>query len=126
VRWIPSLAEYWALYNVKTPGTCTTPAVYLATSDDGSHWQTYPSPVLARGASSAFNDIVYRSTFSYDPRTDEVTFWYSGARYAAGAYVWSAAVQRRTRTALFAALVLAPPRRPDSRDHEPPPLLQAP
>lgn len=126
VRWIPSLGAYWALYNVKTPGTCATPAVFLATSDDGLHWTTFPSPVLSRGASRAFDDIVYRSTFSYDPATDVVTFWYSGARYAGGRYVWSAAVQRRARAALITSLALAPPPSGGKQDRERPPLLDAP
>jgi len=40
VQWIASRSEFWALYNVKTPGSCTTPAVYLATSGDGVTWRT--------------------------------------------------------------------------------------
>ena len=108
VEWIPSRNEYWALYNAKTSGSCTTGAVYLATSGDGVHWTTFPSPVLARGAVDDLRDIVYRSTFSYDPLTDAVTLWYSGARFDGGGYVWRSAVQRRLRADLFATISAAP------------------
>lgn len=104
VEWIPSRSEFWALYNGKTAGSCTTGAVYLATSTDGVHWSTFPSPVLSRGASAELRDVVYRSTFAYDPASDAVTLWYSGARYDAGNYIWSSAVERRLRTDLFATI----------------------
>ena len=104
VKWIAPLQEYWALYNLKYPGNCTTPAVYLATSPDGVEWTTYPRPVLQRGASTAFADVVYRSSFVYTKADDMVTFYFSGARYDGAHYIWSAAVQRRSRGALFADL----------------------
>lgn len=104
VEWLPSRGQYWALYNTKTAGSCTTSAVYLATSTDGMHWTTYPSPVLAHGAIPELRDVVYRSTFAYDELSDEVTIWYSGARYDAGNYVWHSAVQRRRRVDLFATI----------------------
>jgi hypothetical protein len=101
VQWIPSRNEFWAVFNAKTATGCTTPALYLATSTDGTTWQTVERPVLMKGRIPAFQDIVYRSTFAYDPNTDAVTFWYSGAKYESGNYVWSAAVERRHRTDLF-------------------------
>jgi hypothetical protein len=104
VEWIPSRGEFWALFNAKTSGSCTTGAVYLATSSDGLHWKTYPSPVLAHGAIPELQDVVYRSTFAYDPASDALTIWYSGARYDQGTYVWRSAVQRRLRADLFAAI----------------------
>ena len=104
VQWIPSRGEYWALFNGKTAGSCTTAAVYLATSTDGVHWATYPSPVLAHGASRELQDVVYRSTFSYDAASDVMTIWYSGARVEGANYVWHSAVQRRRRADLFAAI----------------------
>ena len=104
VEWIPSRSEFWALYNVKSAGSCTTTAVYLATSSDGVHWTTYPSPVLARGAIDQLRDVVYRSSFIYDPSADAVTIWYSGARFDGTDYSWHSAVQRRLRTDLFATI----------------------
>ena len=104
VEWIPSLNEFWALYNVKTAGSCTTTAVYLATSSDGVHWTTYASPVLARGATDQLRDVVYRSSFIYDPSADAVTLWYSGARFEGTTYSWHSAVQRRLRADLFTTI----------------------
>ena len=105
VEWIASRGELWALYNVKTAGSCTTSAVYLATSIDGVHWTTFPSPVLARGAITELRDVVYRSTFSYDESSDAITFWYSGARLEGTVnYSWHSVVQRRLRADVFAAI----------------------
>jgi hypothetical protein len=102
VEWISSRQEFWAVYNGKTPGSCTTPALYFAKSVDGLNWTVFPRPLLQRGAIPQFQDIVYRSTFQFDPYTDEVTFWYSGARYVDGKYQWRAAVQRLRRETVFA------------------------
>lgn len=104
VQWIPRLNRFWALYNVKTAGGCTTPAVYLAESTDGLDWQVIPQAVLVKGAIPELQDIVYRSTFEYDPLTDAVTFWFSGARWEGGRYRWGAAVERRHRSALAETL----------------------
>lgn len=104
VEWVPSRREFWALYNVKSAVDCNTPAVYLATSPDGVTWTTFPSPVLVRGATTALADIVYRSSFEYMPVSDVITFWFSGARYEAGRFVWSAAVERRPRATVFAEI----------------------
>lgn len=102
VQWIPGRQEYWAVFNGKTPGSCTTPALFLATSPDGVTWKTFPSPILVRGASAELADVVYRSTFAYDEGTDLIDFWYSGAKYEAGQYAWRTAYQRRTRGEVFA------------------------
>ena len=108
VQWIPAFNEYWAVYNIKSAGNCSTPAVFLATSPDGINWKTYASPVMARGTISDFEDIVYRTTFRYRPETDVVTFWYSGARYDGSRFVWRSAVQRRGRADLFSSIALQP------------------
>ena len=105
VKWIAPLHAYWALYNLKIPGNCTTPAVYLATSPDGVQWTTYPRPVLQRGSSTALADIVYRSSFVYTKMDDMITFYYSGARWDGAHYIWSGAIQRRLRNAVFADLL---------------------
>jgi hypothetical protein len=108
VQWLPGPGEYWALYNVKTPGGCLTPALYLATSRDGVAWRTFPSPVLARGAIPELEHTVYRSTFAYDELSDVVTFWYSGASYVGGRWVWRGAVQQVGRAELFRRIASAP------------------
>jgi hypothetical protein len=101
VQWIPSRAEFWAVYNAKTAGGCTTPAVFIATSGDGFAWSAVPQPVLTKGATYALQDIVYRTTFEFDPLTDAITFWFSGARYESAQYRWGAAVERRHRADVF-------------------------
>jgi hypothetical protein len=105
VQWIHSRREFWALVPVKTAGGCATRQLYVATSPDGVTWRTLPSPLLTAGAIREFSDVVYRSTFSYDVASDDVTFWFSGARMEkSGAFTWSSAVQRRARAEVFDAL----------------------
>ncbi|MHB0962044.1 MAG: hypothetical protein ACYC5V_02420 [Gemmatimonadaceae bacterium] len=109
VAWIPSRAEYWALFPVKAPGTCATTAIFLATSADGVTWRILPSPVLTAGAIPEFADVVYRSTFAYDAQRDVVALWYSGARRRRdGSYTWRTVAQQRARAELFAAAARAP------------------
>jgi hypothetical protein len=105
VQWIPARGEYWALYNTyPAGGSCTTNALYLARSPDGLRWATYPSAVLRSGAIDAFRDIVYRSTFAVDPQGERVTFWFSGASYEGGRYVWRAATESRRIADLLGGL----------------------
>jgi hypothetical protein len=51
----------------------------MAASGDGLEWEVIHQPVL------------YRTTFEYEPATDALTFWYSGARYESGRYRCAAA-----------------------------------
>lgn len=101
VQWIAARNEFWAVYNVKTEGGCTTPAVYIASSADGMSWDVAPGAVMVKGTARELQDIVYRTTFAYDPAADAITFWYSGARFADGRYHWGALVQRRLRQEVF-------------------------
>jgi hypothetical protein len=126
VQWIPSLGEYWALYNVKVRGSCTTRALYLATSRDGIMWRTYRSPVLSRGVIPELADVVYRSSFAFEATSDVVQFWYSGARYNGQAYVWSSATQRVRRADLFRRLDAASAAGVFSFLQDTPPLLDPP
>jgi hypothetical protein len=99
VQWIPARQEYWALYNTyPAGGTCATDALYLARSADGMRWTTNPSPLLSRGATDEFRDIVYRSTFAVDPTAQVVQFWFSGASYNGSGYTWGAATEFRRVT----------------------------
>jgi hypothetical protein len=97
----------------------------MATSPDGYTWTELPDPILARGRIAEFADIVYRSALDYDPASDAVTFWYSGAKYNGQEYVWSAAVERRRRADLFAASPTASLRRDDLRRPAPAELGEA-
>jgi hypothetical protein len=58
VQWIPTRNEFWAVYNGKTAGSCTTPAVFLASSPDGVTWRVMDQPVIAKGRVPQFADIV--------------------------------------------------------------------
>jgi hypothetical protein len=101
VVWVPEVKQFWALYNEKPARTCATPALRLSTSTDGITWTQHPTPVLRAGVTPEFSSIVYRSTLEYDARTDMVTLWYSGGRAAGDGWMWSAAVERRSRPDLF-------------------------
>jgi hypothetical protein len=102
VEWIPSRSEYWAVYPVKKAGSCTTDRLRFATSADGVHWKSYPSPLLMKGASNDLRDVVYRSSVDVDESTGVVSLWYSGARLDHGGYSWHLAWERVTIDALFA------------------------
>ena len=81
VQWIASLGKYWAMFNGKVAGSCTTDALYIATSADGVAWRTYRSPVLRRGSIPELADVVYRATFAYEADRDLVSIWHSGAMF---------------------------------------------
>jgi len=102
VSWIAARKEFWAVYNVKEAGSCTTKQLQFATSPDGVHWTEAPQPLLQRGAIPEFADVVYRASLSYDALTDRVTVWYSGARLNQGAYEWRIATQEMSRATLLA------------------------
>jgi hypothetical protein len=101
VQWIPTRNEFWAIYNIKVPGSCTTAALHFARSTDGVHWAIAPGPVLTRAVIPAFDDIVYRSSVLFDASTGAVTLWYSGARFAAGRYTWRIATETLTLPAFL-------------------------
>lgn len=94
VQWIPSKSEYWALYSAKPSGSCGAPAMMFARSPDGVRWAVRASPIVMRGMHRNIADIVYRATFSYEPRTDELRMWISGASGSSGAYTWKTVFER--------------------------------
>ncbi|HKW11926.1 MAG TPA: hypothetical protein VJO33_16190 [Gemmatimonadaceae bacterium] len=101
--------------------------MYLATSADGVHWKTYPSPVLSHGAIPELQDVVYRSSFTYDESADAITFWYSGARLEGASYLWHSAVQRRLRADVFSTInVPSPPKAGIAFQRELPQLINFP
>ncbi len=102
VEWIPSRNEYWAVYPIKIAGGCTTDRLRFATSADGMHWRSYPSPLLLKGVTDQLRDVVYRSTLDYDATADVVTLWYSGAKNEEGTYSWHNAWERMSASQLFA------------------------
>jgi hypothetical protein len=126
VTWVAELQEFWALYNEKPAFSCATPALRLSTSKDGITWTQHPTPVLRAGVTREFQDIVYRSTLSYDSRTDMVTLWYSGARVDSETWTWSAATERRSRADLFRMIDTPEPFRRTALPRARAQLLEAP
>jgi hypothetical protein len=95
VQYVPAKAEYWALVAAYPDGqTCSQTAVYFARSADGLAWTVFPTPLLAPGAVESLRDVVYRSTFRYLPKRDQVLVWFSGARLQAGSYHFAVAMAR--------------------------------
>jgi hypothetical protein len=103
VQWIPSRRQFWAVYNGKLTRSCTTPALFLATSPDGIVWTPIREPLVRKGAIPAFQDVVYRSTFRYDAGSDDLWLWISGARFDLDRWTWSTALQRRHGNAALLA-----------------------
>jgi hypothetical protein len=99
--------------------------LYLATSADGKSWRTYASPVLQRGAIPELADIVYRATFAYDPETDLVSLWHSGASHTSRGYEWHAAFERRRRDELLTAIGRTTPTAAFTMPSDAPPLTNA-
>lgn len=117
VQWIPAFREYWGLVPVKKPGTCVTQRLSLIRSPDGLHWTAMPNDVAHAGVIPAFKDIVYRSTFSYDPVSDAVNLWISGASFGDDStFTWSTAAVRKSRLALFDELSHARADKPAEHD----------
>jgi hypothetical protein len=125
VQWIPSRSEFWAIYNSKAPGSCTTPALRFATSVDGIHWQIHPGPVLWAGVIPEFSDIVYRASLLYDAAADRVTLWYSGASFDGTRYVWRIATESMGLVAFLDRVATPSPTRSAYRISESPPLTDA-
>ena len=115
VQYIESRHEYWALVAAyRASKGCTTTSLFLATSQDGRSWTTYPSPVMAPGEMPQFATAVYRSTFAF-AANDSVTIWFSGARTARpaarkkpGVLEWSAAVSHTTAAAVIRRVTAKP------------------
>lgn len=77
-RWIPEKSEYWMLIAAFPEGTsCQTDDLFFARSSDGVHWTAYPQPVLRHEDRQWTAGAVYRSSFLYDPHSDELQLWIS-------------------------------------------------
>jgi hypothetical protein len=103
VTWVAERNEFWAVFNAKEPGMCTTKVLRLARSRDGLHWTTFPAPLLESGVIPDFADVVYRASLLYNAVSDWVTLWYSGARLKehSGTYAWHVAMQGMSRETMF-------------------------
>jgi hypothetical protein len=104
VEWIPTKQEFWAIYNVKVPGSCTTAALHFAASTDGLHWTPAVAAALSRGVIPEFEDIVYRASLEYNSTLDQITLWYSGARFENSRYTWRIATEQLSAADFFARI----------------------
>jgi hypothetical protein len=86
-RWIPSKQEYWMLISAfpKNADGCHTDDLFFARSSDGTHWTTYLEPILRHEEREWTASAVYRSSFLYDAKTDELSLYIS-ARGSDGAW----------------------------------------
>ncbi|MEO5815845.1 MAG: hypothetical protein ABIT20_11250 [Gemmatimonadaceae bacterium] len=95
VQYIGAKHEYWALIAAFPDGSnCSRSSVFFARSTDGSSWTVSPTPLLGPGVIEPLRDLVYRSTFRYFARSDQVTVWFSGAREVAGKLHYALATAR--------------------------------
>jgi hypothetical protein len=68
------------------PGNCATNDLFIATSADGLHWQSYPVPIINK-LDRRFNFVtLYRSSFNYNPVTDRLKTIASGLEDDWGQY----------------------------------------
>jgi hypothetical protein len=79
VRWVPSKAEYWALYAAYPagPAGCDVDDLFFARSADGVHWESFPEPLLRHEDRAWTAAAIYRSTFLYDSTQDQLRVWFS-------------------------------------------------
>jgi hypothetical protein len=76
IRWIPQKQQYWAMYaafpQTTGIGNCTTDDLFMATSSDGMHWQSFRAPIIDH-LDRRFNFVsLYRASFQYYPSTDNL------------------------------------------------------
>jgi hypothetical protein len=90
IRYIAEKNLYLAMYAAfpVTPGVgnCATNDLFIATSVDGLHWQTFPVPMLNK-LDRRFNFVtLYRASFNYNPNTDNLRTIVSGLEGNWGQY----------------------------------------
>jgi hypothetical protein len=102
-RWIPAKGEYWMLLSAfpKDRIGCRTDDLFFARSSDGLRWTVYAEPIVRHEQREWTASAVYRSTFLYDPGTDELRLWLS-AQGADGA--WRLGYARARYSALRTSL----------------------
>ena len=86
-RWISAKQEYWMLISAfpKNGNGCHTDDLFFARSTDGLRWLAYSEPVMRHEERDWTASAVYRSSFLYNAKTDELSLWIS-ARGSDGAW----------------------------------------
>ena len=90
VRYIPERSMYLAMYAAfpmtGAAGNCATNDLFVATSADGLHWQSFPVPIINK-LDRRFNFVtLYRSSFTYNATTDRLRTIASGLEADWGQY----------------------------------------
>ncbi len=90
IRYIAEKNMYFAMYAAfpmtSSVGNCATNDLFVATSADGLHWQTFPVPMLNK-LDRRFNfATLYRASFTYNATTDNLRTIVSGLENDWGQY----------------------------------------
>jgi hypothetical protein len=115
ISYIPSKHEYWALiaaYPNDGQG-CGSDDLFLAHSKNGVHWETFPQPLMRHKDHAWSDGALYRGTFLYDSKSDQLAVWFS-ARDAD--YAWHMMFVKMNYTALAAHLSEHPASRSTTAD----------
>ena len=76
IRYVAALKQYVAMYaafpQTTGIGDCTDDDLYIATSADGTHWKSFPVPVLDHLDKRFKFTSLYRASFQYDAATDQL------------------------------------------------------
>ena len=83
------------------------------------------APALSRGVIPEFEDIVYRASLEYDATLDQITLWYSGARFENNRYTWRIATEQLSAADFFARILTPPPSGTSVTVTDKPPLTDA-
>ena len=82
VRYIPALKLYVAMYAAFPMttgiGNCMDDDLFMATSADGVHWQSFQAPVINHLDKRFKFTSMYRASFQYDAGTDQLRTIVSG------------------------------------------------
>ncbi len=76
VRYVPALKQYIAMYaaypQTTGVGYCVNDDLFIATSADGLHWKSFRAPMIDHLDKRFAFLSMYRSSFQYDPATDQL------------------------------------------------------
>ena len=90
IRYIAEKNMYLAMYAAfpvtSSIGNCATNDLFVATSTDGLHWQTYPVPLLNKLDRRFSFATLYRASFTYNATTDNLRTIVSGLEMDWGQY----------------------------------------
>ena len=82
VRYVPALKQYVAMYAAFPMttgiGNCMNDDLFMATSADGVHWQSFQAPVINHLDKRFKFTSMYRASFQYHANTDQLRTIVSG------------------------------------------------